>query len=342
MTGAVERELTAILERFFGGLWAFLKRRGLTPRTMAGGIFLGLTIVALLTAGFGALGFGERPDPDYIPYCDGQQMQPADVCDVFDPAGGSGQHSYQEMVTDHNNSARVRAQVMTTMFEAAAPLTAVFGVLTLVAETRGRRRASEPPSRLAPPGNRSSAPPGQPSARPGLSPVPARQGMTTRAEGKELAGDPLARLARQRGWTIGPPHPSMPTGVAELGTPVGTLTGQLDGWPVNVTRYTLWTQFSLTLPVKDLPWVKITVNQADGQLQYARDAVFGQKLMTPQVHEAIRRTGITKFSVNGIVLSLGQQGQLPAADIEDILRRLSVLAAALPVDVLRHHGKPVS
>ncbi|MGI5230593.1 hypothetical protein [Actinoallomurus sp. CA-142502] len=315
MTGNFERSFADGLARKLSALANALTRRGLFPRNTAARVFYVLAAVGVVVTALSALP-GKKPDPNYVPTCNGVVMARTDQCSIMDFNGnGSGLFTYDEMVARHNDSVRTanRHAAITSMV--AAPLTVIFGALSFVVATRERRRRRK----------------GSPAtAADNATPTPP-----------PLEQDPFALLARERGWVLGPPSAQMPTGQAELGTPVGTVTGRLGEWPIAVQRYTRWTQITVSLPVRDLPKVRIAIDHASGQARYVHEAAFGEELMTPRVRDTARQANITEFSVVGRVLTLSRREVLTAPGVDTAVQALTALATALPSDVLRRRGQPV-
>lgn len=156
--------------------------------------------------------------------------------------------------------------------------------------------------------------------------------------GKEIRGrrrrnDALRDLATTRQWSLERPDPQMPRQNAAAGRPLGLVAGRLDGRTVVVQRYTRWTHLAVNLPASGLPRVDVTVDPASGQVRYAGDAAFGQRLMTPRVRQAAHESGIAEFTVQNGAVSVGRPGMLAATEIDATLRALAGLAATLPVPI---------
>jgi hypothetical protein len=115
---------------------AALKRK-LLPRTPVGKGLFWSTMVVVLFASCGTIGFlPNRQSGDVVPYCNGKPMQRTDVCYIFD----SGTYTYDQMVAREEQQQRGSGQNLMTLLEVAVPLAAVLGAITFLVERQGRRR----------------------------------------------------------------------------------------------------------------------------------------------------------------------------------------------------------
>ncbi|HEX6444375.1 MAG TPA: hypothetical protein VF053_04735 [Streptosporangiales bacterium] len=151
----------------------------------------------------------------------------------------------------------------------------------------------------------------------------------------------LRSLVEARGWSLEPPDPEMPKQDAAAGRPLGLVTGRLDGRTIVVQRYAKWTHVAVNLTVAGLPRVTVGLDPASGRVLCTGAVPFGEQLATPPVRETMRRLAVTEFTVHRGAVSRGRPGPLPAADIDATVGALAAVAAALPVEALRAHARPV-